>query len=149
MRCRSIDLRADSAWFKANSLAVPETLDDLLKPEYKDLLVVSNPASSSPGLAFLALAWMPTMQAPYGHVATVTHAVANLITAIWSIYGTALWLLAWYRLRAIKDDLTLAHFAAELDPSLPAPPPSHQLTGVARDEPQVPPTTPLRRRKRR
>jgi len=47
-------LNADSAWFKANSLAVPETLDDLLKPEYKDLLVVSNPASSSPGLAFLA-----------------------------------------------------------------------------------------------
>ena len=47
-------LNADTAWFKAKSLAVPETLDDLLKPEYKGLLVVSNPASSSPGLAFLA-----------------------------------------------------------------------------------------------
>ena len=47
-------LNADAAWFKAHDLAVPATLDDLVKPEYKDLLVVSNPASSSPGLAFLA-----------------------------------------------------------------------------------------------
>ncbi len=46
-------LNADTAWFKAHKIAVPETLDDLLKPEYKDQLVVANPASSSPGLAFL------------------------------------------------------------------------------------------------
>ena len=45
-------LNADTAWFKAHKIAVPETLDDLLKPEYKDQLVVANPASSSPGLAF-------------------------------------------------------------------------------------------------
>jgi thiamine transport system substrate-binding protein len=31
----------------------PGNLDDLLKPEYKGLLVVENPATSSPGLAFL------------------------------------------------------------------------------------------------
>ena len=47
-------LNADNGWFKAHKLAVPESLDDLVKPEYKDLLVVENPASSSPGLAFLA-----------------------------------------------------------------------------------------------
>ena len=47
-------LNADTAWFRDRKLAVPESLDDLVKPEYKDLLVVSNPASSSPGLAFLA-----------------------------------------------------------------------------------------------
>ena len=47
-------LNADNGWFKAHKLAVPEALDDLVKPEYKDLLVVENPASSSPGLAFLA-----------------------------------------------------------------------------------------------
>ena len=47
-------LNADNGWFKAHKLAVPETLDDLVKLEYKDLLVVENPASSSPGLAFLA-----------------------------------------------------------------------------------------------
>ena len=47
-------LNADLAWFKAKNLAVPATLDDLLKPEYAKLLVVENPASSSPGMAFLA-----------------------------------------------------------------------------------------------
>ena len=31
----------------------PTTLDDLADPAYRDLLVVQNPASSSPGLAFL------------------------------------------------------------------------------------------------
>ncbi len=46
-------VNADSAWFAAKKLAVPASLDDLTKPEYKDLLVVENPASSSPGLAFL------------------------------------------------------------------------------------------------
>ncbi len=46
-------LNADTAWFDEKGIAVPTTLDDLVKPEYKDLLVVSNPASSSPGLSFL------------------------------------------------------------------------------------------------
>ncbi len=41
------------AYFSKNGLAVPASLDDLIKPEYKDLLVVENPATSSPGLAFL------------------------------------------------------------------------------------------------
>ncbi len=43
----------DKAYFAQNNLAVPQTLEDLTKPEYKDLLVVENPATSSPGLAFL------------------------------------------------------------------------------------------------
>jgi len=43
----------DIAWFTQHSLTPPTTLDDLLQPEYKDLLVVEDPASSSPGLAFL------------------------------------------------------------------------------------------------
>lgn len=47
-------LNADTNWFKAKGLAVPQTLDDLVKPEYSGLLVVENPASSSPGMAFLA-----------------------------------------------------------------------------------------------
>jgi thiamine transport system substrate-binding protein len=47
-------LNADTAWFAAKGIAVPHTLDDLLSPQYKNLLVVENPASSSPGLAFLA-----------------------------------------------------------------------------------------------
>lgn len=47
-------VNADTGWFAAKNLAVPTTLDDLAKPEYKDLLVVENPASSTPGLAFVA-----------------------------------------------------------------------------------------------
>jgi thiamine transport system substrate-binding protein len=42
----------DKQWFAAKKLAVPKTLDDLAKPAYKGLLVVENPATSSPGLAF-------------------------------------------------------------------------------------------------
>jgi thiamine transport system substrate-binding protein len=43
----------DKAYFADNGLAVPQSLEDLTLPEYKDLLVVENPATSSPGLAFL------------------------------------------------------------------------------------------------
>lgn len=48
-----VNLNADSAWFAARGVALPQTLEDLTKPEYAGLLVVPNPASSSPGLAFL------------------------------------------------------------------------------------------------
>ncbi len=47
-------VNADTGWFAERDLALPASLDDLVKPEYADLLVVTNPASSSPGLAFLA-----------------------------------------------------------------------------------------------
>lgn len=48
----------DRAWFAAKGLPVPESLADLIKPAYggaqgAGLLVVENPATSSPGLAFL------------------------------------------------------------------------------------------------
>ena len=43
----------DKAWFKENNLSLPTSLQDLTKPEYKGLLVVENPATSSPGLAFM------------------------------------------------------------------------------------------------
>ena len=43
----------DIAWFAERGIDPPETLDDLVLPEYADLLVVQNPATSSPGLAFL------------------------------------------------------------------------------------------------
>lgn len=46
-------LNYDKTWFKEKKLAPPQTLGDLVKPEYKGLLVVQNPATSSPGLAFL------------------------------------------------------------------------------------------------
>lgn len=43
----------DKTYFADKNLAVPQSLDDLTKPEYKDLLVVENPATSSTGLAFM------------------------------------------------------------------------------------------------
>ena len=43
----------DKAYFAENNLAVPQRLEDLIEPEYADLLVVQNPATSSTGLAFL------------------------------------------------------------------------------------------------
>jgi thiamine transport system substrate-binding protein len=46
-------LNYDIAWFAERGLEPPATLADLTDPAYRDLLVVQNPASSSPGLAFL------------------------------------------------------------------------------------------------
>ncbi|MEN8098644.1 MAG: thiamine ABC transporter substrate-binding protein [Chloroflexota bacterium] len=46
-------LNYDIEWFNEHDLAPPENLDSLLDPAYQGLLVVENPASSSPGLAFL------------------------------------------------------------------------------------------------
>ncbi len=43
----------DKAYFADNSLAVPQSLEDLTEPEYANLLVVENPATSSTGLAFM------------------------------------------------------------------------------------------------
>lgn len=57
-RARPVDygdvcINYDKAYFADNSLAVPQSLEDLTEPEYASLLVVQNPATSSTGLAFL------------------------------------------------------------------------------------------------
>ena len=46
-------LNYDKAYFSEKGLVLPESLEELTKPEYKGLLVMENPATSSPGLAFL------------------------------------------------------------------------------------------------
>ncbi len=66
-------VNADREYFADRSESPPRSLDDLADPKYRDLLVVENPATSSPGLAFVAAT------------------VAN--------YGDA-WLGYWDRLRA-------------------------------------------------
>ncbi len=43
----------DKAYFASHNIPVPATLEDLTKPEYKGMLVMENPATSSPGLSFL------------------------------------------------------------------------------------------------
>ncbi|MEM7347935.1 MAG: thiamine ABC transporter substrate-binding protein, partial [Chloroflexota bacterium] len=46
-------LNYDKAWFDASDLEAPTSLDDLIDPAYASLTVVENPATSTPGLAFL------------------------------------------------------------------------------------------------
>jgi len=46
-------LNYDKAWFEEQALDPPQTLEDLIDPAYAELTVVENPATSTPGLAFL------------------------------------------------------------------------------------------------
>jgi thiamine transport system substrate-binding protein len=46
-------LNYDKAWFADRALPPPRELSDLLLARYRGLLVVENPATSTPGLAFL------------------------------------------------------------------------------------------------
>ncbi len=46
-------LNYDKAYFAKKGLPVPRSLEQLTLPAYRGLLVVENPATSSPGLAFL------------------------------------------------------------------------------------------------
>lgn len=48
-----VNLNADRTYFDATGLPIPATLEDLADPRYAGMLVVQNPATSSPGLAFL------------------------------------------------------------------------------------------------
>lgn len=43
----------DKTWFSTHEQAAPESIEDLIKPEFKGLTVLENPSTSSPGLAFL------------------------------------------------------------------------------------------------
>jgi thiamine transport system substrate-binding protein len=78
----------DKAWFSIHDLSIPTELEDLVKPEYKDLLVVENPGVSSPGLAFL--------------LATIAH------------YGDPGYLVYWKALRdngvLVVNDWTTAYY---------------------------------------
>ena len=68
-----VTLNYDKAWFAKKGLALPRSLDDLAQPAYAKLLVVQNPATSSPGNAFMlatigamgedkAFAWWASMR---------------------------------------------------------------------------------------
>ncbi|WP_106849115.1 thiamine ABC transporter substrate binding subunit [Blastococcus sp. Marseille-P5729] len=45
-------LNVDNEWFAANGIVAPSSLEDLIKPEYKDLFVTPSAVTSSPGMAF-------------------------------------------------------------------------------------------------
>jgi thiamine transport system substrate-binding protein len=44
----------DRFWFETNNITPPSSWKDLVLPEYEGLTIVSNPLTSSPGLAFLS-----------------------------------------------------------------------------------------------
>ena len=46
-------LNYDKKWFAEKKLRPPASLEDLVRPDCRSLTVVENPATSSPGLAFL------------------------------------------------------------------------------------------------
>ena len=46
-------LNYDKAWFAENNIEPPQSLEQLAEAQYASLTVVQNPATSSPGLAFL------------------------------------------------------------------------------------------------
>ena len=48
----SVCVNVDTAWFDAEGLEPPRTLDDLTDPAYADLLVTPGASTSSPGMAF-------------------------------------------------------------------------------------------------
>ena len=48
-----VNLNYDIEYLEQNDLSPPSTLEELTQPQWKGLLVVQNPATSSPGLAFL------------------------------------------------------------------------------------------------
>lgn len=69
-----VNLNADKAWLAREKRSVPTNLLELTRPEWAGKLVVPNPATSSPGLAFLlatvgglgeeaAFAWWAQMRA--------------------------------------------------------------------------------------
>lgn len=49
----NVCVNVDTTWFAEQGIAPPATLDDLIKPAYRDLLVAPGATTSSPGLAFL------------------------------------------------------------------------------------------------
>jgi thiamine transport system substrate-binding protein len=46
-------LNYDKAWFATRGITPPRDLREVTLPRYRDLLVVENPATSTPGLAFM------------------------------------------------------------------------------------------------
>ena len=48
----TMNLIIDKKYFEEHNLSVPKTYDDLLKPEYKDLIAMPDPKTSGTGYAF-------------------------------------------------------------------------------------------------
>lgn len=49
----SVGLIIDNQYFKKHNLSIPKTYDDLLNPQYKNIIAMPDPTSSGSGYAFL------------------------------------------------------------------------------------------------
>ncbi|WP_182359868.1 thiamine ABC transporter substrate-binding protein [Tomitella gaofuii] len=82
-------LNIDTGWFARHGIAAPSSIADLTRPEYKGLTVVENPATSSPGLAFL-LATIVTQSGGPGQSEATTQADRPAQDGGWQDYWRAL-----------------------------------------------------------
>ncbi len=82
-------LNYDKAWFTTRGIEPPQTLDDLLKPEFRGLTAVQNPATSTPGLAFLLATIATYGEAGYQEFWRALRANDVLVTSGWeeAYYG--------------------------------------------------------------
>jgi thiamine transport system substrate-binding protein len=124
-----IALNYDRKFFAEKALAVPQTLEDLAAAPARGLLVVENPATSTPGLAFL--------------LATIAHFGGT---------GSSTWQSYWSALR--KNDVLVVNgweeayyneFSAQGKGRRPivvsyATSPAYELNSAADPKPAVPPT---------
>jgi len=77
-------LNYDKSWFSKKGLAPPRGLDELILPSYKGLTIVQNPATSSPGLAFLIASVGKYGEAGYVNFWEKLRANDVYVTAGWS-----------------------------------------------------------------
>jgi thiamine transport system substrate-binding protein len=77
-------LNYDRQWFTAKGIAPPARLEDLIAPAYSGLTVVENPATSSPGLAFLLTTVGHFGQDGYLNYWNKLRAANVRVTASWS-----------------------------------------------------------------
>ena len=73
----------DKGYFTENDLQVPQSLEDLTKPEYRGLLVVQNPATSSPGMAFLLATIAHFGQENYLDFCTTLRELDTVVVSDW------------------------------------------------------------------
>ena len=73
----------DRAWFAKHGIRPPSTFEDLLRPGYAKLTVVENPATSTPGLAFMlaTIAHFGRGNGPWTYWSEIRHDV--LVTNGW------------------------------------------------------------------
>jgi len=86
-------LNYDKSYFEEQGRTPPQSLEDLIKPEFKGRTVVENPATSSPGLAFLIATVGHFGEDGYRDFWAKLRANDVLVTAGWedAYYGQASW----------------------------------------------------------